>query len=541
MKVGLLDDAARRMLRDDFQQLEESARQQGQFNDTLVERIAELELALEDAGWLRLGDTSLEEFSREGLRRITRLARIFYLKNPLVQRGVNVQTHYVWAQGISIKAVDERINEVVQAFLDDEKNIVELTGHQARMTKEMELQTDGNLFFVLFPNQSDGTVRLRSIPFSEMDDVIRNPDDSMEPWYYKRTWMEQKFNTKTGTVVGGQKTAYYPDWQYNPRAAKLATIEAKPVMWDSPVYHVKVGGFSDWKFGVSEVYAALDWAKAYKEFLEDWASIVRSYRRFAWVYSGAKSTAEIAAVKGKMHTTYATAGGTSQETVPPPVTGAEAILREGRDLQPVKTAGATVAAEDGRQLKLMVCAATGLPETFFGDVSVGTLATAKSLDRPTELQMKSRQTLWADIYKDVLHYTLLWAVKAPSGPLRGLGRILEQIDDGNTVQTVEWNEGVDSQIDVAFPPLIEADVKEAVGAIVDAATLKGALDADTIPRQDLVRMLLTALGVDDVDEVIARLYSEGEEPELESAEIAAAVQGLREALEKAIDKYADTK
>jgi hypothetical protein len=30
------------------------------------------------------------------------------------------------------------------------------------------------------------------------------------------------------------------------------------------------------------VYAALDWARAYKEFLEDWASIAKALSRFAW-------------------------------------------------------------------------------------------------------------------------------------------------------------------------------------------------------------------------------------------------------------------
>lgn len=536
--MGFLDNAARRVLRDELSLTETALRQQGQNYETLVERIAELELALEDSGWLRLGDDSLDEFSRAGLRTITRLSRINYLKNPLVQRGINVQMYYVWAQGMTIQAVDERINEVVQAFLKDEKNIVELTGHQARMTKEMELQTDGNLFFVLFPNESDGTVRLRSMPFGEIDDVIRNPEDAKDPRYYKRSWMDPIFNSLTGQIITGQKQAYYPDWRFNPTRTKSMKIGGKPVMWDSPVYHVKVGGFSDWKFGVSEVYAALDWARAYKEFLEDWASIVRSYRRFAWKFSGAKSTGEIAAVKGKMDTTFATGGTTSPETVPPPVTGAFATLREDRDLQPIRTAGATVAAEDGRQLKLMVAAATGLPETFFGDVSVGTLATAKSLDRPTELQMRSRQTLWADIHMNILDYVLLWAVKAPSGPLRGLGTVLEEVEDGNRVQTVEWNEGVESTINIDFPPMIQGDTKEAVDAIVNAVTLKGQLAAGTIPPKEVSRMLLSELGEDDIDEILELMYPEGGEPEIESREIPMLLRDIREGLERAAGKYA---
>jgi hypothetical protein len=538
--VGIAEDLAKRVLHDELHR-RDLAVQQGY--DTLTERIAELELALEDSGWLRLGDESLDEFSRDGLRRITRLARLFYLSNPLVQRGVNIQKYYVWGQSVEIKGTDKRISDVIKGFMDDPKNAVELTSHQARMMKEGELQTDGNLFFVFFTNKATGRVRVRSIPFAQIDDIIFNPDDGKEPWYYKRSWTESVFNTTTGSIITGPKTAYYPDWRYMPKGIKSAKIADKPVMWDSPVYHVKTGGFGDWKFGVSEVYAAIDWARAYKEFLEDWASIVRSYRRFAWVYSGAKSKGEIAAVTSKMDTTYASGGGVTDETQPPPVTGAFASLLEGRGLQPVRTAGATVAAEDGRRLLLMVAATFGLPETFFGDVSVGTLATAKSLDRPTELRMRDRQTLWGDIHMEILNYVLLQAVKAPGGLLNGLGRVVAEVYDGKIEERVEWNEDVDPYIDVDFPPMVEADADKVVDSIVSAATLKGLPPAGTIPKPEISRMVLSALGEEDIDEILEELYPEGweeEEPtEWEEESLADVMKDVKERFERAIEKYAD--
>jgi len=489
-------------------------------------------------GWLRLGDESLDQFSREGLRTITRLSRLFYLSNPLIQRGVNIQKYYVWGQSVTIQATDEDINDVVQAFMDDPKNAVELTSHQARMMKEGELQTDGNLFFVFFTNKATGRVRMRVIPFDQIDDIIFNPEDGKEPWFYKRTWTEPFFNELTGSVSTGPLTAYYPDWRYKPRA-RQANIGRKPVMWDSPVYHVKVGGFSDWKFGVSEVYAAIDWARAYKEFLEDWASIIRSYRRFAWVYSGAKSKDEIAAVKAKMGTTYAS---DADETVPPPVTGAFATLAEGRGLQPVRTAGATVAAEDGRRLLLMVAATVGLPETFFGDVSVGTLATAKSLDRPTELRMTDRRTFWNDVHMEMIGYVLLQAVKATGGPLRGKGRVLAEKEDGNLEEWIEWNEEVDPYVDIDFPPMIEADADKIVSSIVEAATLRGLPLAGKVSEKEWMRMLLSALGEEDIDEVLDTAYPEGweeEEPtEWEEESMADVMKGIKERFEKMVEKYA---
>src|SRR5690606_26615419 len=114
---------------------------------------------------------------------------------------------------------------------------------------------------------------------------------------------------------------------------------------------------------------------------------------------------------------------------PPPLTGSTFVAGEGTSLQPVRTSGATVSAEDGRRLLLMVAASSGLPETFFGDASIGTLATAKSLDRPTELMMEDRQKLWRDVFINILEFVRLWAVKAPRGPLRSLGRVVDEIED----------------------------------------------------------------------------------------------------------------
>jgi len=536
--MGIVDDLARRQLRGELEIRDTALATIGQNYDTLTERIAELELALEDSGWLQLGGESLDEFSRDGLTTITRLSRLFYLKNPLVRRGVDVQTYYVWGRGMTVNIKDDDINEVIQAFRDDDKNAVEFTNRQAQMTKERELQTDGNLFFVLFTNQHSGQVRVRSIPFSEIADVIRNPEDNQEPWYYKRSYVRESWTVDTGTSFDQQITEYYPDWKYHPKK-QPPSIDDKAVHWDRPVYHVKVGGFSDWKFGVSEVYPAIDWARAYKEFLEDWASITRAYRRFAFKMTGMKSKGEIAAVKSKMDSTLARPGA---EKVPPPVAGSIAMMTEGRDLQPVRTAGATVSAEDGRHIKLMVCAAMGLPETFFGDVSVGTLATAKSLNRPTELQMVSRQTLWGDIYAEIFNYVLMQEIKATGGQLRGKGVVKEEEQDGKIEYKLVWNDDVEGKIDIDFPPIVEEDIDKLISAIVDAATLKGSGLAGTIEQRELTRMLLVALHEEDIDETLEAMYPEnGEEEEQVTweEETAQAIAGeFKEGLEKMLRSHA---
>lgn len=477
----------------------------------LQERLYALEDALNNPEWIRLTTEAAQEFSREGLRNVVDLARVMYLKNPLIQRGVSVKQLYVWGQGWTVKAKDEDVQKVIDQFLYDPKNDDVIGSHEARMNLEVDLQVDGNLFFCFFVNQATGRVRVRTINFDEISDVICNPDDAKEPWFYKRQWTAQRFDLSSGAISTEQHTAYYPDWRYTP-LSQPSTIGSYAVHWDKPVYHVKVGGFSNWKFGLSEVYDAIDWAAAYKSFLEDWASIVRSLRRFAWQVTTTGGNRGVAAAKAKLNTTLG--AGSGVESNPPPITGSVFVGNESTKIAPVSTSGATIAAEDGRRLLLMVAASFGLPETFFGDADIGTLATAKSLDRPTELMMEDRQHLWQDIFWNILSFVLLWSVKAPSGALRGMATVVDDVEDGQHNESLDWGDDGDAAISVEFPPLLQHDIPQMVSATVQAATLgaSGTL-AGTIDQITLSRMLLTLLGVGNAEEILEEMYPGGELPE----------------------------
>lgn len=515
--MGLFDGIRKALVGGELAALAEQLRQSESniwlLQDQLLrETLSDLELTAEDRQWIRL-NRGLTEFDRRDLTETWAYSRLMYLRNPLVNRAVNLQCYYVWGQGIGIEARHLLVDERVQAFLDDEGNQAEFTSHQARTLKEVDLQVYGNLFLVLFTDPMSGAVRVRSVPCEQITDVIANPEDRRDVWYYRREWSQSALNAQTGAIETSAHIAYYPDMRHRPeRRQRPETIGVHPVMWESPIYHVKVGGLADMRFGVPETYQAIEWARAYTRFLEDWATIVRAYSRFAWVMR-TPGKAGVAAAQAMFGTTV---GISSSETNPPPVTGSTFIGAEGYEMQPLRTAGATTHADDSRRLLLMVCAATGLPETFFGDVSVGTLATAKSLDRPTELKFIDRQRLWADTLNDLLQYVVDRAMAASENPLPE--------DDPET------GEPIDRHVDISFPPILEHDTEMAVRAIVSAATLEGKPAAGTIPDPKLLtRMLLAALGEQDIDEVMAQLYPEDGET-AEALTMARAIGELREAV-----------
>lgn len=472
-------------------------RQGGLTIDYLTERIAELELTTDEIGWTRLGSEGSFDFTRSWLDALIRHSRIMYLKNPLIMRSVSLPVLYVWAQGVSIQAKGP-VGNAITRFLDDPANIVSFTGHQARKDMDRDLRIEGNVFFRFFTQPTTGRVKVRRLQVPQVRRLVYNPQDDAEVWFYLRSWCDEK--SATHEVL-------YPDWRYRLTKAgdRAQTYEGYPVEWDTPVYHVKTNALSGMDFGIPEMYAGLDWARAYKEFLENWHKIVKSLARWSWQAKTGGGKKAVTALANRLDSTLSP---TTMETNPPPVAGSVAVTGEGVDLSPIKTSGATVAADDGRRLLLMVAATAGLPEIFYGDADVGNHATAKTLDRPTELSFVDRQTMWSGVFTDVLGYVVDCAAKAPENgdlDVQGFDPITGQLLLGNNPETGKpWNR----TIDIDWPPILQHDPYAQIGAIVSAATLDGKTVQLLDDAEMLTRMLLTALGEDDVEDAVRRLYPE---------------------------------
>jgi hypothetical protein len=136
----------------------------------------------------------------------------------------------------------------------------------------------------------------------------------------------------------------------------------------------------------------------------------------------------------------------------------------------------------------MCCCAAGLPDTFLGDLSQGSLATATSLDRPTELKFTAIQRRWTHTITKILQYVLQVSATSPKGKLR------EAREENPAPQPVK--------IIVKFPNVIEHSIKDMITAIIDSATLGGrqGVPAGLVDRKTVVDMLLAELGVEDRDE-----------------------------------------
>jgi hypothetical protein len=467
-------------------------------NEVLTESMVDLERMLEDRGWKRLTAAGENQFTRQGLREASEVARVMAVANPLIKRGLGIRQAYVWGQGVQIQArangkndqnkAEQDVNAVVQAFLDDPGNRAALTGDQAQEENERALGTDGNVFIACFTNPVTGYVQARTVPFDEITDIILNPDDRDDPWYYERTWVEQRVDIKTARLVTTQRKAYYPALTYRP-AQRVRSIDGHEVVWDAPIHHVSANRLDGWKFGIGDAYAALPFARLYRDFLTDWATLVKALSQFAWkATSGNKSQSQrlrqALARRPQGDQIPGNDGGVGSTFVGPADVNLEAIPKTG----------ATIDSESGRPLAAMAAAALGVPvTTLLADPGqTGARAVAETLNLPTRLEMTQRRSLWENTLRAIVAYVITQAVKAKAGPLQGT--ITRDPFTGREVLALAGD--TDTTIEFDWPPLDEIPVATIVEAIAKADSTK------TIPPVQIAKLLLKAFNVKDADEII---------------------------------------
>jgi hypothetical protein len=502
--VGVLDrvlGGSRAQLTEQVQQLSEQLDQERGSNDLLRESVVDLERNLFEPGWQRFAVLTEQEFSPEGMRQMRAVCRLMSVAHPLVKRGLSLRSAYVWGQGVEITARangrdrdgEQDVQAVIAAFLDDDGNRRALTGSSARDRLEHALGTDGDLFIAHFTRPTTGQVQVRVIVADEITEVISNPEDASEPWFYRRVWYRHDIDQQTGIVQPQRQERLYPCVDYRPatRPRRLGQVD---IAWDTPLLHVDVNRPQGWRRGVPDAYAAIPWARAYKEFLESWAGLMHALARFAWRLTAKGNTKAQAAAR------LAAAPARDQVSGKVLNVGATAITPADATLEAIPKSGAVIDAESGRPLAMMVAAALDVPVTMLlsDPGQTGARATAETLDQPTELAMAQRRDLWASVYRRMLRYVITESVRAPQGALRGVIRR----DPWTGQETVTLAGDTDQTVDVAWPDLDDADV----GVVVQA--IKNAADTGVVPPEQILRLLLTALGVRDVDTIVEMMIGD---------------------------------
>ena len=176
-------------------------------------------------------------------------------------------------------------------------------------------------------------------------------------------------------------------------------------------------------------------------------------------------------VQNKLQSTYAIAGMTQVERHPQTAPGGTWLENKGVDLTPMpRASGSGDAMTDGRMLKQMVCAGTGVMEHYFGDGANANLATATAMELPMLKMFESYQAFWQDVYRNVF-------------------AIARDADPKDPEQR--------KALDITLPPILLDDLRK-IGQFIGAVY-------EVFPQiavPSVFRSLLNSLNVSNVDEVV---------------------------------------
>ena len=412
-------------------------------------RQVEDELNLEDQGWIRAGTTSNQIITEVARIDAVKYSRLYYLKDPLCKQAIRLWTDYTFGKGMVWSCDDDKANEVLSNYWYSKANQPVLSARGQRRSSN-KLLVDGEVYFALFFGKE---VTVRLIDPLEISEIITDPDDRDDERYYKREW---------GDAQGGYHTDYYCSHR-NPKNKAVMDSAGKSISKSKDAKNVLVYHLVDntlGQRGMPLLLPALDWVKQYRRFLASRVAIMLALARFAWKGKVQGGAAEVATVKAELNDVKIPAGSTE-------------IENEALNLTPIKAdSGAKNAYQDARLIKLQVCSSVGIPEQYFGDISIGNLATAKTVELPMMKMFQSNQSLWNDAYQDMDELVLVH------------GEVAE-----------------DTHIDRDFPPispLETAVVADALGKILTAMP-------EFSDSRDVRQVALMVLGINNTGDVLEEI------------------------------------
>ncbi len=429
-----------------------------EFETILKEAYASVQdvFSAEDKGWINLSVSSVagqNVLSADQRKVSVQKARYYATIDPLAKQAVRLWTDYTFGPGMNWSSEDEAVSNALSAYWDapQNKNILSARGQRVSSDK---LIIDGEIFFALFLGPQ-GQATIRRIDPLEITDIVADPDDQEDVRYYRRDW---------STTNAQSKTAYYRSHRNLKDESCVdalgATIRSTN---EAIVYHLPINTIG--QRGNSMLLPAGDWIKLYRQFLASRVAIMLALAKFAWRTKRMGGAASVATAKAQVN----------GAKVDP---GSWLVENAGSETQPIKTdSGAQNAYQDGRQIKLQVSAATGWPEQYFGDISIGNLATAKTVELPVMKMCQSYQAIWKDAYDEIDNLVL----------------------DHAGVSTENRH------IDRDFPPITPADES----AMATNIGVIGAVFPEFLSNRDVAQQALMSIGIQDTNEVLDEIFGTG--------------------------------
>jgi hypothetical protein len=358
---------------------------------------ADIELALDDRGWLSPSGRTTAEFDAQTRTVLVNKSRLYWTRDPLAKQAVRLWTDYALGTGITFKAEDATQQKMLEQFVRDRRNR-RLMSSEGQRKSSKKLLVDGEVFFAIFGAEGQPKV-IRWVDPNQITDIITDPEDNEHILAYRRQL----------PITNGKtpKAIYYVDWSCDDADKALAEQqkvgthqEAVVLESDVVLYHIPFDAIHQRGNGL--LFSVVDWTREHRRFMEARVAITQALSKYANKLTVKGGAGAVNAIKSKLQSTYANNAANTVERNPQTAPGSTWVQNDGIALEAIpKATGAGDSEKDGNQLKLMVCAGTGIMLHYYGDPSTGNLATATAMELPMLKMFDSYQELWKDAWRDI--------------------------------------------------------------------------------------------------------------------------------------------
>jgi hypothetical protein len=389
--------------------------------------------------WRRISsDVGDEDLSPDARRAIQQRAYKAWCTNPLAGQIVNLTTWFVMGKGVGFAARDPHVQDLLGRFWNHPDNDMSVMQHWM----SNELQVYGEIFVRYFVNPISGEVRIAMIDPLEIRDILTDPQNVRRAVSFLREYQKPPSPDQSSVEFLSRGES---------GLTSLTLESAREVIDADQILHVKVNNVSNQKRGISELYRVLRWLDAYDRWLEDRISINRARGTFAFLR-------KVPTAPLRASSPFQT-DASGKITIPKP--GSILVVHQGEDWEVLSPGiGADDAREDGRAIKLMIAAGSGIFEHYFGDPSTGNLATARSMELPMVRKFEDRQRLFENVFSKIFQRVIDAGLRAGMIPV-----------------------DADRTVDVNFPPIMPDDVALLTDTLIDQ------VEAGILSKESARRMI----------------------------------------------------
>lgn len=374
-----------------------------------------------------------------GFRRITSLATLrdlnplmhdrmlqvcYFLRvtTPFGKRIVEILTDYTVGKGLRITAKDPRVQQIIDAFWDDEVNAMD---HNVEQWTD-ELTTFGEMCVPVAVNAVSGKVRVGYIDPMNIDTIQFAEMATSDGTASINVPYAVRLRREVGEVL--QKPMLLIRRVEDPNNANYGQL-------DGECFYFALNKAKSASRGFSELFALADWIDLFDQMIFDFGDKVRFLNSFVWHYviNGADAK-KVDEFKNKL-------------TKDPPKQGGVMVTNDQVSItaQTPDFKGADMAQGAG-MVKLYGLGGAGLPPTFFGDGVDSNRASSIEMNAPVVKKIQKRQNHLARCLKQVLDFVVECAQRAGALP-----------------------QGIDGSYTIEFPEIAVKDLDKGAQTLLGAS------------------------------------------------------------------------